>query len=85
MKQRWIMPFADVSSLLPHFFPPFAPFVPRPRSHCEFMDLVSSLKSKGIDEDKIAEYQAAFQMFDTAGRGYFDENDLRDLLSRFSA
>ena len=43
------------------------------------------LKSKGIEDDKVVEYQAAFQMFDVYNRGYFDENDLKELLSKFSA
>lgn len=48
------------------------------------MDPISTLKAKGIEEDKVVEYQAAFQMFDVYNRGYFDENDLKELLSRFS-
>ncbi len=48
------------------------------------MDPISTLKAKGIEEDKVVEYQAAFQMFDVYNRGFFDENDLKELLSRFS-
>jgi hypothetical protein len=55
-----------------------------PASVSPAMDPISALKSKGIEDDRIVEYQAAFQMFDVYNRGFFDENDLKELLSRFS-
>ena len=48
------------------------------------MDPISQLKEKGIDDDKIVEYQAAFQMFDVFGRGVFGTAELTEVLSKFS-
>ena len=43
-------------------------------------DPVSALKEKGLSEDKIIEYQAAFQLFD-GGRGVIDVSSLGVLLN----
>ena len=45
------------------------------------MDPVSLLKEKGLSEDKIVEYQAAFHLFDGGGRGVIDASSLGGLLN----
>ncbi len=42
---------------------------------------MSALKDKGLSEDKIVEYQAAFQLFDGGGRGVIDVSTLGGLLN----
>lgn len=46
-----------------------------------FQDPVAALKGKGLSEDKIVEYQAAFQLFDGGGRGFIDITTLGGLLN----
>ena len=44
-------------------------------------DSIGVLKEKGLSEDKIIEYQAAFQLFDGGGRGVIDVTTLGGLLN----
>ncbi len=65
------------------------PSSPPPPLHCSacrpgppsVQDAIAQLKEKGLSEDKIVEYQAAFQLFDGGGRGIIDVSTLGSLLN----
>lgn len=46
---------------------------------------IGTLKEKGFSEEKIAELQSAFSMFDQAGTGFITAGELRSLYSSLGA